>query len=122
MACDSVATARAKVSALSYQQTVALLKLLYPAPDFVAEGPFMFSLRVGSNTAQVTNDNNQPEIRVSNWNRDIASALAFQDEMTGKLSKAALALIAKALQSKANVTKSEYINDGRGLLLTLTTR
>ena len=122
MACASVATARAKVSALTYQQTVSLLKLLYPTRGYTAEGQFMFSFQLGTNDVRVYDEDGKPEIQVVNVNRDLATAQALQDEVTGKLSRAALALIAKALQAKANVTKSEYVNDGRGLLLTLTTR
>jgi len=122
MSCNSVATARAKVSGLTYQQTVTLLKLLYPARGYTVERQDLFTFQFGANDVRVYNRDGKAEVQVANVNGDRETAQVLQTELTGKLSKAALTLIAKALQAKANVTKSEYVQDGRGLVLTVTTR
>jgi len=122
MACNSVATARAKVAALTYKQTVELLKALYPQRGYTVNGQYAFIFQVGVNDVRVYDKDGKAEVQISNSNGNRAEAQVFHNEVIGKLNKAALALIAKAMQAKASVQKAEYVQDGRGMILTVTTR
>jgi len=131
MACNSVATARAKVAAIGLEQARFIIHTAYADGARVESGynntsRYYSIIRKDGIRVNVFESPYADKGLVVNVNAPIGiSPRALEEikaEVEKTLTKGTLALIAAAMKRKAKVEQAAYTPDGRGLVLTVTTR